>query len=423
MRQLYTLLIYGLLPLIIIFLKQKYKHESNYIKRFHERFGLFPNHKKISKNTIWIHAASLGEVKGISPIIDWLLKQKIDSILVTTNTPSSAMYLKKQYQNQLIHAYLPFDISLCINKFLEFFKPNVNIIMEKELWPNLIHHVNKKKIPVLLVNARIDEKSYKQYQWIKPLIKETVQKITHIMVQSEQERYLFIKLGAKSETVSVTGNLKFDIILNKTCVRTGIEIKNKLKQKRLILMATSTHEGEESLLINCYQALKITLPNLLLIIMPRHIERTKDIIQLCNSQKLTYALQSEKDTLPEKKDIYLINTYGNAIKYLASSDIVFVGGSMVAIGGHNILEPAMLNKPIIVGPFMHHFKQICKEFVSKNALLQCQNKQDFEQTLHKLCTNNVLREKISLNAQILCKKSKGSLVKHCKILQSYIIKK
>ena len=324
-------------------------------KRFKEKFCLFSKRNN-SRETIWIHGASVGEILSIIPIIKELEKDKnIKKILLTSSTTSSASVVLKFKFKKTVHQYYPLDINFLTKFFINYWKPKIAIFVDSEVWPNMYQNLYRKKIPLILLNARITKKSFNRWKFFPNFSKAIFSKITLALPQnSETKQYLHL-LGVKN--IKIAGNLKYFGNLEKKKIKN--DLSNKF-YKRNIWCAASTHKEEEKFIGRVHNELRSEIKNLITIIIPRHINRTKSIINELNGIGLNYQLHSENKKIKKNTDIYLVDTYGEAIKFYLLSKLTFLGGSLVKHGGQNPLEPAREGNYILYGPNISNFKEVYK---------------------------------------------------------------
>ena len=324
-------------------------------KRFKEKFCLFSKRNN-SRETIWIHGASVGEILSIIPIIKELEKDKnIKKILLTSSTTSSASVVLKFKFKKTVHQYYPLDINFLTKFFINYWKPKIAIFVDSEVWPNMYKNLYRKKIPLILLNARITKKSFNRWKFFPNFSKAIFSKITLALPQnSETKKYLHL-LGVKN--IKIAGNLKYFGNLEKKKIKN--DLSNKF-YKRNIWCAASTHKEEEKFIGRVHNELRSEIKNLITIIIPRHINRTKSIINELNGIGLNYQLHSENKKIKKNTDIYLVDTYGEAIKFYLLSKLTFLGGSIVKHGGQNPLEPAREGNYILYGPNISNFKEVYK---------------------------------------------------------------
>ena len=338
-------------PLIIIFRLLKKKED---LKRYKEKFCTFSK-KKIKGQLIWFHGASVGEIISIIPIIKVLEKnKKIKQILVTSNTLSSSKILTNLKLKKTIHQFLPIDTNYHTKKFIKYWSPSAAIFIDSEIWPNLITNVKNDKIPLILLNARITKKSFKRWMMFRSLAKKLFQQFDICMPASlESKRYLKL-LGAQK--IKYIGNLKFsEIEKEKTVLKASLK---KFFKSKKIWCASSTHHSEEKLCGIVHKKLKNKYKNLLTIIIPRHVNRVRDIINEMENLKLRVHLHNSKKMIKDNTDIYLVNTYGDTKLFFKICKIIFLGGSIIEHGGQNPLEAARYGCKILHGPNISNFKEI-----------------------------------------------------------------
>ncbi len=353
-------IVYDLLNLILLIFSPlifltRYFFGKEDKKRFKEKFCLFSKRNN-SRETIWIHGASVGEILSIIPIIKELEKDKnIKKILLTSSTTSSASVVLKFKFKKTVHQYYPLDINFLTKFFINYWKPKIAIFVDSEVWPNMYKNLYRKKIPLILLNARITKKSFNRWKFFPNFSKAIFSKITLALPQnSETKQYLHL-LGVKN--IKIAGNLKYFGNIEKKKIKN--DLSNKF-YKRNIWCAASTHKEEEKFIGRVHNELRSEIKNLITIIIPRHINRTKSIINELNGIGLNYQLHSENKKIKKNTDIYLVDTYGEAIKFYLLSKLTFLGGSLVKHGGQNPLEPAREGNYILYGPNISNFKEVYK---------------------------------------------------------------
>ncbi|MEI6894484.1 MAG: lipid IV(A) 3-deoxy-D-manno-octulosonic acid transferase [Colwellia sp.] len=385
----YRVLLLLSLPLLFIFLLVRSQNNSAYRQRFLERLGYFPTPAK--KGGIVIHGASVGEVIALKSFIEKLLLTYPElPITVTSFTPTGSIQIKKVFGNNVQHGYLPLDIFPCTALFLRRLQPKMMIFMETELWPNLIAQCSQQQVKLLLINGRLSKKSLRGYLKILPLIKPCLNRFNTILCQSQENVRHFLQLGADKKNCINSGNLKFDIHINKQVMAKKEELSRLLfsdskQAKRTIWLVASTHDGDETIALTAFENLLKDYPELLLVLVPRHPERFEQVANLCIEQGLSLARRSEK-TQVNKEQVWLLDSLGELMAAFDLSDIVTMGGSFSEIGGHNPLEPALFNKPIIVGHNMSNFNEIMQQLRQEKAIIELSAKDPSSQLVHEVST-------------------------------------
>ncbi len=370
---LYRLILLILLPILLIVIVIRSKNNKAYRQRLSERLGLFP--KPSQKGGIVVHAASVGEVIALKSFIEQLLQTYPNlPITITTFTPTGSAQVKKLFGEQVQHGYLPIDIMPCTQLFLQRLAPKLIIFMETELWPNLISQCKSKNIKLLLINGRLSKNSLNSYKKIKPLMAPCLNSFDKILTQSQENLEHFIELGANQKHCLNSGNLKFDISINDAINKKKTELAellltNETNKKRNIWLVASTHEGDEAIALAAFKKILKQFPTLLLVLVPRHPERFEHVANLCLEQNFSLAKRSD-NTVVKDEQIWLLDSLGELMAAFALSDIVTMGGSFSEVGGHNPLEPALFEKPVIVGSNMSNFNEVLQQMLQENALVQ-----------------------------------------------------
>ena len=401
-RALYSLILYLLFPFVILRLLWKSLSNPAYRQRITERLGLVKI--KNNKPVIWIHAVSVGETIAAKPLIEALIEQYPDNqILVTTTTPTGSDQVKSLFSDRVAHVYYPYDLPEIVYRFLNRIKPKLLIVIETEIWPNLFAACSKRKIPIIIANARLSDRSTAAYLKIRGLISETLQHVTTLAVRSQKDADNFKKLGAQTGQIQITGNIKFDIELDKQQVEQGRQRKQQWGITRPVWVAASTHAGEDEEILHIYKSLLNSIEDLLLVLIPRHPERFDQVYELC--EELCNELESKRiktarhtqlsqlnkydDIKGKKKSIDDINiivgdSMGEMHSWFAAADVVFIGGSLVNTGGHNPLEAIIQGVPVVSGPYMFNFDDIVTQLQDSSLLTICQTPADIESTIKKL---------------------------------------
>ncbi|WP_409315598.1 lipid IV(A) 3-deoxy-D-manno-octulosonic acid transferase [Pseudomonas sp. KCJK9016] len=371
-RTLYTALFYLGLPLVAIRLWLRSRKAPAYAKRIGERFscGMPP----LQPGGIWVHAVSVGESIAAAPMIRALLQRYPQlPITVTCMTPTGSERIQAMFANEsrIQHCYLPYDLPCAASRFLDRVQPRLAVIMETELWPNHIHQCAKRGIPVALANGRLSERSAKGYGRFRKLTAPMLAEMNLFAVQTEAEAQRFRDLGARPETVEVTGSIKFDLTIDPQLLQRAAELRGQWQAlERPVWIAASTHEGEDEVVLNAHRRLLANHPDALLILVPRHPERFNSVFELCQREGFATVRRSTGANVYAATSVLLGDTMGELLFLYALADSAFVGGSLVPNGGHNLLEPAALAKPVISGPHLFNFLDIAAQLRSAGALAE-----------------------------------------------------
>ncbi len=351
LRPVYTLLIALASVPAGLMLRWRDRGHPNANRRWLERYGRLPS--GISAVAVWVHAASVGEVLASAPLIHKLLALHGEGrVAVSCFTTTGSEQITRLWGGKVVHLYLPFDLPFAVDRFLQRLAPRVAIIIETELWPNLYRSLHRRGIPLVIANARLSERSMRGYSHAVGLIHETLAACTLVAAQSETDALRFRTLGAAA--VVTTGNIKFDVEVPATQREAGLALRARLGAARPAWIAASTHEGEETAALIAHRQLLQTQPEALLIVVPRHPQRFESTWKLIEASGLR-AARRQHDPIDAHTQVLLGDSMGEMFVYLGAADVAFVGGSLVAIGGHNILEPAAIGIPVLFGPHMQNF--------------------------------------------------------------------
>ena len=385
-RTLYTLLFHLGLPLVAIRLWLRARKAPAYAKRVGERFAL--NLPAMQPGGIWVHAVSVGESIAAAPMIRALLKRYPQlPITVTCMTPTGSERIRAMFADEprVQHCYLPYDLPWAAARFLDRVQPRLAVIMETELWPNHIHQCAKRGIPVALANARLSARSAKGYARFAKLTRPMLQEMSLIAVQTEAEAERFRQLGARPECVQVTGSIKFDLTIDPQLLIKARALREQWQAlARPVWIAASTHEGEDAIVLAAHRQLLANYPDALLILVPRHPERFNSVFDLCQSQGFATVRRSTGELVNAQTQVLLGDTMGELLFLYALADSAFVGGSLVPNGGHNLLEPAALAKPVLSGPHLFNFLEIAALLRDAGALEEVDDAQALALAVRRL---------------------------------------
>lgn len=402
MRYLYSLILTILLPLAFVRLRWRARRLPAYNLRWLERLGIFAD-PKLQAGGLWLHAVSVGEVVAAIPLIR-ALQQRAPArpITITTTTPTGSELVRRTFNDTVTHVYLPYDLPWCINNFLGKIRPQQVIIMETELWPNLLHICNKRGMQIVIANARLSDKSFNNYRKIKWLMSDILNNVTCVAAQSTQDAQRFLQLGLSADKINITGNLKFDVEFPKH--------QSKIND-RIVWVAASTHRGEEEIVLQVYKQLKQQFPNLLLILVPRHPDRFAEVADLLNQHQLSFQQHSKKEQLLASTQILLGDTMGDLGYFYALADLTFVGGSLVPIGGHNLLEPAGQGVPIVTGPHITNFREIANKLLHAKAMAIINSGTELFEQLRTWCAQPQQRLMIGQQGLAVVDQNRGAVAK------------
>ena len=406
MRFLYNLTTYLLFVPFLVFWLARGIGNRAYFDRLGNRFGFgFPQ----LEHSIWIHAVSVGEVQAAVPLINALAARFPDrEILVTTVTPTGAERVRARFGDSVHHAYLPFEFPHAINRFFSHVNPDAALVMETEIWPNLYRGCGVRDIPLILVSARISPKSIPGYRKLMPLIRETLSHGIIIASQSEDDAGRFLSLGAAPERTCVMGNIKFDYEPDAQIRDQGRALREALFGQRPVWIAASTHEGEEQLLLDVHETVRSQHEDALLVLVPRHPERFAAVREMIKRRGFEVVARTESRSAASA-DVFLCDTMGEVPLFYAASDIAFVGGSLVPIGGHNLLEPAALGVPVVTGPHNFNAQDIADLFIQKGACRRIGDSQELAATVSELFANPDEAARLGRTGQQLLEENRGAL--------------
>lgn len=367
MRLLYTLAWWLALPLVLARLWLRGRQEPGYRQHWGERLGFYARQSRSPMPTLWLHAVSVGETRAAEPLVDALLAQWPDCRIVLTHmTPTgraTGKALFAKHGARLVQSYLPYDTGAMPARFLRHFAPRICILMETEVWPNLIHQCNRYKVPVVLANARLSQRSLGKAQRLGKLIGDAARGITLVAAQTQDDADRVRQLGVQD--VVVTGSIKFDVVVPGAALATGALLRTAIGS-RPVLLCASTREGEETLILDAW--LRASLPaNALLLIVPRHPQRFDEVEKLIAAHGLAVQRRSglgQDGVVAAGTQVLLGDSMGEMFAYYAACDCAFVGGSLLPLGGQNLIEPAALGKPVLIGPHTFNFALVTEQAIA-----------------------------------------------------------
>jgi 3-deoxy-D-manno-octulosonic-acid transferase len=377
-RAIYVLLTYLLAPVVIVLEAWKALWNPEYRGRLGQRFGYVARQDR--PGCLWVHAVSVGEVQAAAELIREL-RRRIPGIevVLTTVTPTGAQRVGALFGSEVRHCYLPYDLPGSVRRFLDRMQPRVAIILETEIWPTLYHELGRRHIPLVLASARVSTRSVERYRRMASLFRETLSHGILIGAQSAADAERFRAIGAAADRVRVTGNVKFDMEIPQASIAAGRDFRGHNAPGRPVWIAGSTHEGEEEAALAAHDLVRSRHPSALLILVPRHPQRFDAVRSLLRKRGRGFAQRSSGQVPGTADDVFLVDTLGELQMFYAAADVAFVGGSLVPIGGHNLLEPAALGMPMLSGPHTQNAQEIAELLLQSGALRIVRSREDLGQ--------------------------------------------
>ena len=388
------------------------------------RLGRFPQPTlqalSDAAGVIWLHAVSVGETRSIEKILQFLRDHfRNNKFVISTGTLTGNRIARDISTPQDTVIFLPLDLSFVVRKVVKAIKPSLFIIAETELWPNLIEELHTRKIPISVVNARLSDSSFRGYRMFYSLFKKTFESLDLVCAQTERDGRRFSALGAKK--VKVTGNMKFDISVNDSCPVVAEDLKKRfnIKDDDQVVVAGSTHRGEDETIITVYKNLLEKFPRLKLVIAPRHIERTADIVRIAEKKGFRVSRYTQNNPSADNA-IYILDAMGLLVPLYSLATVVIIGGSILPYGGHNPLEPAILRKTVFFGPHMDNFKETAELFLSRGAAITAADEDGFTNSISKLLKDKNLMDEIGKRAERVVNNNKGATQKNVCCIQELL---
>lgn len=410
MRFAYVLVTYLVSPLYALYWVFRGLVNRAYWDRLGQRLGL--GYPVMSEGSIWIHAVSVGEVQATVPLVQALRNRfPTRQLLITTVTPTGAARVRGLFRGQVAHCYIPFEIPPAVRNFFRSIKPDLALIMETEIWPNLYDACGKREIPLMLVSARISPQAVNRYRRFLPLFRETLSHGIIIAAQSETDADRFRSLGAAPERTWVTGNIKFDFELPLSLESDAATFRKQNFAGRPVWIAASTHDKEEEQVLSAHRRLLDAIPDALLILVPRHPERFGTVEALLRRKRFKYISRTKGRPCPDDANVFLGDTMGELQMFYAASDIAFVGGTLAPIGGHNLLEPAALGMPVVTGPHLFNAQDIADMFTEVGACVRVQDSDELAAAIRSLFVDRAEAARIGSKGREIVSENRGALRK------------
>jgi 3-deoxy-D-manno-octulosonic-acid transferase len=396
-----------------------------------ERLGFFAPGRLAAtqkRPVIWVHAVSVGETRAAIPLLKALRQAYPDACLLVSNTTETGNSVARSLAEVDLCLFFPFDLSFVVRRVLKQVNPSLVIFVDTEIWPNFARHAGRRGIPLLLANGRISDRSFPRYRAIRSLLRPVLENFSAFCMQSEQDAERIKVMGAPSERVQVAGNLKFDLQAHLPNAGEVKSLKERfhLSPEALVWVAGSTHAGEEEQVLDAYQRLVAEGRNLLLLLVPRHPERCRQVSELLSQRKLSFALRShvdERQAPLQAGEVLLVDSIGEMLKFYAMADLVFVGGSLVPVGGHNVLEGVLLKKPVLYGPHMHNFRDIAKLLKDDRAALEVADSQALQNALMQLIDQPEQRRALGEAGYQLIARNVGATAKTLSVIETLLAEK
>lgn len=419
LRALYSALAYLLAPFVLTRLAWRHRDAADSRRRWPERLGAIS--PAVGERVIWLHAVSVGEVQAAVPLMQVLLDGYPEySLLVTTVTPTGAARIGELFGQEVVHVYAPYDLPGAVARFLDRVQPRLAIVMETELWPNLFHACGKAGIPLLLVNARLSERSLAGYRRVRRLFAGTLAATTEIIAQGSGDAERFAALGADRRRITVAGNLKFEQRFPARLVEQARLLRRDWGGERPVWIAGSTHAGEDELILEVFVRLRRRLPDCLLVLVPRHPQRCSVLAERVRRQGQRMVLRSTGVACGPDTAVLVVDSLGELPALYAAADLAFVGGSLVPAGGHNLLEPAAAGIPVITGPHVGNFAAICALLVRAGACRQVEDVTGLEAALLHWLSDAAARHRAGERGREAVAANRGALQVVLGIVEKYL---
>lgn len=395
------------MPLVLAKLAWRGVKTPAYWRRWSERFGYFAS--RLSRPSLWVHAVSVGEVQAATPLIEALLKQYPESpVVVTTMTPTGLAQVQRRFGDRVLVGHLPYDLPWFMARFLKRIQPRIAIIMETELWPNLLHTCASKHIPVMIANGRLSPRSTKGYKRVLPFTRWALRQVTRVAAQSTDDASRFMEIGADADKVIVTKNIKFDMAEPPSVPDAVTAFRAALGEGRTIFLAASTHAGEDALVLDAYARILSAVPGAVLLVVPRHPERFDEVASLIQKRGYRLTRRSQLTVGDQRTQVFLGDTMGELLFFYRTADLCFVGGSLVPTGGHNLLEPASVGVASLTGPHTFNFRDITANLIEAGACRQVDSVDQLAAEAIKLLSDSAQRQQMGERGRRVIVENRGA---------------
>lgn len=420
MRWIYTALLYLIAPIVLLRFLWRSLSVPAYRRRIGERFGFLP--RLPGGGGLWLHAVSVGEVQASAPLIQRLLQDHPDlSIIVTTTTPTGSRRLRELLGQAVLHVYAPYDVPWVVRRFLDAARPRLAVFIETEIWPNILAQCQRRGIPTVLANARLSDRSAQRYARLSRFAHEVFGTLGLVAAQSEADAQRYRTLGVPPERVTVTGSIKFDVRLPPSLQEQSAVIKRIWGEDRPVWIAASTHEGEDELILAAHRQVLETVPDALVVLVPRHPERFGRVVQLALKQGFQLVKRSDNRPCDPITNVFVGDSMGELPMFFAAADLAFMGGSLVPHGGHNPLEPAASGVPVVTGPHVFNFAPITEMLISAEAAVQVASTDELADTVVNWLQDASLRTRVGENGLRVVEQNRGALDRLVSLVKNLLV--
>ena len=426
-RALYSWLLRLAFPYVCLRVFWRGLRNRDYWRRIPERFGFIPSLG--GARVIWVHAVSVGEVRAAAALVQTLCERYSDHrIVLTAMTPTGSATARSLFGDRVTHCYVPYDYPSVVNRFLDRTRPALVLILEKELWPNLVHFSRARGIPVCVVNAQLSEKSLRGWRRLGTLATTTFDQITAYAAQTDADARRLITAGARPEAMQVVGSIKFDLTLPADLPARAQALRHGWGAARPVWLAASTHEGEEDAVLRAHAVLKMRFPGLLLVLVPRHPERFDSVARLCERAGFQVARRSDAPpraatqptVLAPTVDVLMGDTMGELQIFYSACDVSFIGGSLVPVGGHNFLEAAAVGRPFVFGPGMRNIEEIARLAVARGAGVQIAQGEQLAQAIGNFLADADQRTRAGDAGRQMVAENRGALARTLRLIEGLL---
>jgi 3-deoxy-D-manno-octulosonic-acid transferase len=415
-RSLYTLLICLFLPVTLLRLLWRARRQPEYLQHVGERLGFFKTLP--TRPVIWLHCVSVGETRGAAPLVHQLIERYPDhSILITHGTPTGRATSEQLFGDAVLRCYLPYDLPFAVRRFLRHYQPHMGLLLETELWFNLIHICRDQALPLFLVNARMSEKSARRYAMLDGLVRQSLQQLTAVAAQTEQDANRLSALSG--QYVEVTGNIKFDVTPTAEAIAAGVALRQAWGVGRAVFLAASTRVGEEELILDAVARLNI--PGLLTVIVPRHPQRFDAVAAMLHKRGIAFTRRSHL-FMENDVAVMLGDSMGEMDVYYAACDVAFIGGSLLPYGGQNLIEACALGKPVVIGVHTYNFTESTLHAIEMGAARRVHDTQGLTNILQTLLTDSDQRNRMGEAGIIFAETNRGATQRTLELIEKHCAK-